>query len=213
MRIYFGTLIDSIVPLIAKHVPSIDDLKKYLERCFPELKPELYHAKSFDDVIDIATKKCTIIDIVCLEAIVDRFNIKVAVDHIIAYKTAIDLFCDDVKLSVCCNESFKTASLDLLTCETIQFILDWEADKFTLRDIKTLLMKAFKEFGKNIQVITIKEECSITIICYASHDIMDILMMEGQKNLHLMRDMGLIKLTVGYFTIWDKYKRDEVRKE
>lgn len=188
-------------------------MKKYLERCFPELKLELYHTKSFDDVINIATKKCTIIDIVCLETIVDHFNIKVAVDHIIAYKTAIDLFCDDVKLSVCCNESFKTASLDLLTCETIQFILDWEADKFTLRDIKTLLIKAFKEFGKNIQVITIKEECSITIICYASHDIMDILMMEGQKNLHLMRDMGLIKLTVGYFTIWDKYKRDKVRKE
>lgn len=92
MRIYYGTLIDSVVPLIAKHVPSIDDLKKYLERCFPELKPELYHAKSFDDVIDIATKKCTIIDIVCLEAIVDRFNIKIAVDHIIAYKTAVDLF-------------------------------------------------------------------------------------------------------------------------
>ena len=107
----------------------------------------------------------------------------------------------------------QTASLDLLTCGTIQFILDWEADKFTLRDIKTLLIKAFKEFGKNIQMITIKEECSITIICYASHDIMDILMMEGQKNLHLMRDMGLIKLTVGYFTIWNKYKRDEVRKE
>lgn len=103
--------------------------------------------------------------------------------------------------------------MDLLTCETIQFILDWEADKYTLRDIKALLMKTFKELGKNVQVITIKEECSITVICYASHIIMDILMMEGQKNLHLLRDVGLIKFTVDYSTIWDKYKRDEVRNE
>ena len=75
MRVTFRNLIDKVAPLIKAGIPSLDELKTYLRRCFQELAPQLSTAKSFNDVIDIVQDACTIINICCLEAIVDRYEI------------------------------------------------------------------------------------------------------------------------------------------
>ena len=40
---------------------------------------------------------------------------------------------------------------------------------------------------------------------------MDVLLMEAEKNLNLLRKMGLIKLTIGYCTVWDERTKDKVK--
>ena len=45
---------------------------------------------------------------------------------------------------------------------------------------------------------------------YALRKIMDLLLIEAQSNLDLLKEMGVIKLTVGYCTVWDARKRYEV---
>ena len=210
----FGNLIEIVVPLIAKGIPSLEKLKKYLLRCFRELKPQLAIAKSFDNVMEIVEDKCTIINVCCLEAIIDHYNITEAKQHITEFKTAVDTFCKEVKLSVCCKESFKRISLSShLTCETIEFVLEWEADKYTLSDIKRLLTKAFEDTVNTIQVRAIKEGNSIIVTCYAPHHMMDILLVTAEENLGLLKEMGLTKLIIGYHTIYDKHQRDKVRDE
>ena len=213
MKVTFGNLIETVVPLIAKVIPSLKELKTYLGRCFRELKPQLSSAESFDDVIELVEDKCTIINICCLEAIVDHYNITEAKRYITEFKTAVDKFCEKVKTDICINQNFKITSSHHLTCETIEFILEWEADKYTLRDIKDLLSKAFKDMAKSVQVRAIKEGNSIVVTCYAPHYMIDILLITAEENLDILKEMGLKQFTLGYHTIYDKCQRDKVRDE
>ena len=73
MRVAFGNLIVNVVPLIKANIPSLDELKKYLGWCFQELAPQLSTAESFDDVMKLVQYKCTIINICCLETIIDHY--------------------------------------------------------------------------------------------------------------------------------------------
>ena len=208
----FGKLFYTVAPLIARGIPSLQDLKTYLRMCFRELRPLLVTAESFNDVIEIVQDKCTIINICCLEGIVDQYDITEAKEHITNYNTTVDAFCERIKADVCCNQSFMmSTSSHLLICETIVFILDWEADKCTLIDIKGLLSKAFKGLAKSVQVRAVNEGNSIIVTCYAPQSLIDLLLMTAKDNLDLLKQLGVIKLTIGYCTIFDKRQRDKVR--
>ena len=210
----FGKLFYTVAPLIARGIPSLQDLKTYLRMCFRELRPLLVTAESFNDVIEIVQDKCTIINICCLEGIVDQYDITEAKEHITNYNTTVDAFCERIKADVCCNQSFMmSSSSHLLICETIVFILDWEADKCTLIDIKGLLSKAFKGLAKSVQVRAVNEGNSIIVTCYAPQSLIDLLLMTAKDNLDLLKQLGVIKLTIGYCTIYNKHQRDKVRHE
>ena len=207
MKVTFGNLIHTVAPLIAEGIPSLEDLKTYLRRCFRELKPQLPSAKSFNDVMELVEDKCTIINICCLEAIVDYYNIKEAKRHITEFKTNVDIFCQKVKTDICIN--LKITSSHHLTCETIEFVLEWEADKYTLSHIKDLLSKAFKDMAKSVQVRTIREGNSIIVICYAPQYMMDSLLVTAKENLETLKVMGMTRLTIGYCTIYSHKVRNK----
>ena len=193
-------------------VPSpLDKLKKYLGTCFRELKPQLSIAKSFDDVMEVVIEKCTVVNIGYLETIINHYNVEEAKVHIATYKSEVDTLCEEIKLSVCQNENFMTGPSSLLKCETIKFVLEWETDKHTFNEIKELLWKAFGKMAKRVLVKHIDEGNSIIVTCYAPEYVMNILLMEAQKNLHILIKMGVIKLTIAFHTIWDERNKDKVR--
>ena len=203
MKVTFGNLIHTVAPLIEAGIPSLRELKTYLRRCFRELRPQLSVAESFDDVMDLVQDTCTIINVCCLEAIVDQYNITEAKHHIEKFKTTVDEFCEKVKLSICCNQNLKIASSSChLIYETIQFILEWKADNYTLNDIRGLLAKAFGNMAKSVQVRAIKEGNSIIVTCYAPQDILDSLITVAKKNLDVLKAIGLSKLSISYQTIF-----------
>ena len=214
MKVTFGNLIIAVTPLIKAVIPSLDDLKMYLRRCFQELRSQLSIAKSFDDVMDLVQDKCTIINICCLEAVVNHYNISEAKSHITKFKMAVDTFCETVKASICLKQNFKLVSdSHHLICETIEFVLEWEVDKYTLKHIKDLLSKAFEDMAESVQVRAINEGNSISVTCYAPQHMMDILLVTANENLDSLKQLGLLKLTIGYHTIYDKCQRDKVREE
>ena len=151
MRMTFGNLIETVIPFIEKGISSLQELKKFLQRCFRELKPQLSIAESFGDVMELVEEKCTMINIDCLEAIIEHFKIADAKPHIVAYKVKVKQFCKELKISICENKDFKTSPSTLL-CETIEFILEWETDEHTLREIQGILGKAFGDMAKRILV-------------------------------------------------------------
>ena len=210
MKVTFRDLIDTVTPLIAKSIPSLRLLKTYLRRSFREIEPQLDIAGSFDDVMAIMEKKNTIINICCLEAIVEHYNIEEAKHHISAYKSIVQKFLQEVKLTVCENETFMVGSFSLLKCETVEFILKRDPDEFFVGQIRDLLIMAFNEIAKRVQVRVIRINNSVIVTCYAPRHIMDVLLTEAKKNLEPLRRMGLIKLSFGYYTAWDGNKvKDE----
>ena len=211
MRTKLGDLILTVLPLIESAITSkLKELKTFLRMSFQELKPQLAIAESFDDVMDIVREKCTIINIACLEAIINRYKIEEAKSHITAYKMEVDQFCEDVKLRVCENEDFMPNQSSLLNCETIKFLLEWNIDEHTLSEVQDLLWKAFGSMTKRVLVKKAEESNSIIVTCYAPYNIMDILLMEAEKNLNILIKMGLMKLSIGYHIVHDSYTRDKV---
>ena len=196
----------NIAPLIEAALPSLDDLKTFLRRCRPEVKPQLSIAKSFDEVMEIIEDECSIINVSILETIVNHYSINEAADYILAYKTHLEEFCE---INIC-NVQLKKLSSSLLTCNTIKFIVNWEVTKCTLSAIKGLLWKAFQDFDKKVEVVALNEVNSIAIICYAPHHLMDSLLLTAQDNLETLIELGLIQLTIGYYTVYDKRTKDKV---
>ena len=214
MKVAFGNLIEAVAPLISAGIPSSEDLKKYLGRCFRDLKPKLAIAETFDAIIEAIQDRCSLINIDCLEVVVNHYNINEALPHISAFKLKVDDFCEQVKVDVCCSQSFSVSSSSHhLICETIEFVVDWDVDKYTLSDIRSLLSEAFKDVAKSVHVIAVNETNSITVTCCAPQHTMDILLIVAEKNLDQLKAIGLIKLKVGYYVLFDKCKDGEVRLE
>ena len=212
IRAKFGILIFTVALLIESAVmPRLKEFKTFLRTCFPELKPQLSTAESFDDVMEIVQKKCTMINVVCLEVIVNQYKIEEATAHITTYKNEVETFCKEIKLSVCESENVTTNPSLILKCETIEFVLEWKGEEHSLNDIEVLLKKAFEDMAKRVQVRYFGEGNSIIITCYAPRHIMDILLMKAKKNLDILRGIGLIKLSISYCTVWNECTRDKVR--
>ena len=211
IRAKFGVLVHTVAPLIESAVSSkLKEFKKFLGRCFRELKPQLSVAECFDDVMELVEEKCTIINVCCLETIVKQYNIEEAKGHITTYNLEVEGFCKEIKVSLCENENFMTSSSSLLKCETIKLVLEWEPDECYLNQISDILVKAFQDMAKRVQVRVIKKDNSITVTCYAPQNIMDILLMEAEKNLDILIKMGLIKLSIGYHIVYERCTRDKV---
>ena len=219
MRGEFGDFFDEVASLIKSAVlpfsficvnSRLEKLKNFLGRAFNELKPQLRIAKSFDDVMDTVKEKCTIINIACLETLIKHYKIEKAKDLIADYQLKVKKFCENVKVGIM---TVWTNPSCLLKCESIEFVLEWETDQHALKEIKVLLWKTFGDLAERVLVKEAREDNSITVTCYAPRHMMDILLMEAEKNLGLLRGSGIevIKLTIGYHTVWSDHTRDKVR--
>ena len=211
MRMAFGNLFDDVAPLIEKGAQPLRQLKGYLQRCFPNLKPRLGIAKSFEDVIEIVQEKCTMINIACLEGIVKRYQIKTAESHITTYKEKVDTLCEEIKLTVCESANLMIGPSSFLKCEIVEFILEWNIDdEHTLNEIRSFLWKAFGDMANNILVEEVKKGNSIIVTCNAPQHLIATLLMKAEQNLEQLKEKGVIKLTIGYDIILDVHGRYDV---
>ena len=186
-------------------------MKQFLRDGYSYLKSQIAHSTSIDDVLDVVNDHCTLINISCLEGIVERFDIKEAEIHIQTYKDVVQSFCKETKASLCLEETLKESkSRSLLKCETAVFVLDWDPKGCTLEDIKDILAESV---NGNVQIHVIRENQSISVTCFFPLSLTTSLIARAQETLESMKKRGLIQLTVGYCTIYDKHQRDKVRDE
>ena len=186
-------------------------MKQFLRDGYSYLKSQIAHSTSIDDVLDVVNDHCTLINISCLEGIVERYDIKEAKTHIQAYKIFVQSFCKETKASLCLEETFKERkSHSLLKCETAVFILDWDPTNYTLQDIRDIIAESVED---NVQIRVIREGKSIIVTCFFPLSLTTLIIARAQETLESVKKKGLIQLTVGYCTIYDKHQRDKVRDE
>ena len=196
-----------------------DKLKRSLQDYNPHLKSLLIDTNSTDDVLDIVREKCSLIDINCLEVIVDCFNLLEAKKHIEDYKSKLNEFCDNISARLALKETFEVVTTPFpLKCETIEFLLAWEfkdnqALKDALTDVDDILTVSFERLAKYVKVNVIVEEQSITVMCTFPFILTTLLIAKAQETLELLKKRGLIKLIIGHCVVFDKDKRDKVWNE
>ena len=175
---------------------------------YPHLETETTHSKSINDVLDVVRGHCTLINISCLEGIVERFDIKEAQTHIQTYKDDVQSFCEKTKASLCLDETFKeNKSQPLLKCETADFLLDWDPTNYTLQDVRDIIAESVEE---NVQIHVVRKGNSIIVTCFFPLSLTSSIIARAQETLESVKRRGLIQLTVGYCTIYDKRQRDKV---
>ena len=208
VRKEFAITFSKIREMINASPPPLEELKRFLKHGYPHLKSQVAHSNSIDDILDLVNNHCTLINISCLEGIVKRFNIKEAETHIQSYKDAIQSFCKETKASLCLGESFKvTTTPSLLRYETIVFVLNWDPVDCTVKDIEEIISESL---GRNVEIRYIQRGRSIVVTCFFPLDLLGPLITTAHEVLELLKKKGLIKLIIGHYIIYDKYKRDEV---
>ena len=215
MRVKFGTTFNKIRNVIKETSITSEKLKTFLQDCYPDLTPQLAHPSinTLDDVLEIVKVKCTLIDIEILKAIADEINVEEVYVHIKAYEDAIEEFCRTVTTRLSLQESLVVSTSSPLKCETAKFVLEWDPDKTSLTDIKNLLSVAFEKLNKRVKVIIVTEGNSIVVTCTFPLSMTTLLITKTQETLESVKRRGLLQLTIGHCTIYDKRQRDKVRDE
>ena len=183
---------------------SIEDMKQFLEDYDSDLKSELAEISTLEDLMRLIRKNCSLINVVLLEAVVEKFDIASAQRYIDEYKKLINQSCKNLSVHLCLNESFETIRTGPpLKCETATYMLGWNPEEYKLKDVTDIVSKSS---GKLVKLINIKSTQSITITCSFPHSLTGALIIKLSENLELLIKNGLMKLTVGYCTIWKKQK-------
>ena len=179
--------------LMEKGKPSFKLLKRMSQR---------YPRCQFTMVNDVRTDRCTVASPCYFRVIVNCNDYEPKWQRAIL-KKAVNTFCE-LKSDTHSKQNLKlTFSSYLLTCETHEFVLDWEAGKYTLKDITNF---QFKDVAMSVQARAIKE--SYSTFYYIPHNELNFLLFVAAKNL--LKQLGVTKLTHSYINIFNKCKRDDV---
>ena len=202
LYVKFGKMFFNVRQAMAKHTPTIEELKSFLEELNSDLEAELDNIDTLKGVMRLIKKNCSLVDIVILEAVVEHFEITEAQGYIDGYKKAIDDSCQNFSISLCLNEPFDVVkSSPPLKCEVATFVLGWEPDQHKLKDITGILSKTC---GKLVKIKFIKEGNSITVTCTFPHSLTGAIITKVMENIDILIKNSLISLTIGYCTVWWK---------
>uniref|UniRef100_A0A1X7USV8 SH3 domain-containing protein n=1 Tax=Amphimedon queenslandica TaxID=400682 RepID=A0A1X7USV8_AMPQE len=206
----FAKMFSNIRKVISQSPPPLKELKTFIEDFNSDLEVELSSIKNQEGVMRLIRKNCSLINIVILEAVVEHFEIDDAQKYIDDYKREVKEFCCNLSVDLCLNEPFDVVRASpLLKCETATYVLGWEATEHKLKDVTDIVSKSS---GKFMKLINIKSTHSITITCSFPHSLTGALIIKLSENLELLIKNGLMKLTVGYCTIWKKQKIQEIQE-
>uniref|UniRef100_A0A1X7SPJ7 Uncharacterized protein n=1 Tax=Amphimedon queenslandica TaxID=400682 RepID=A0A1X7SPJ7_AMPQE len=206
----FAKMFSNVRKVISKCPPSLEDIKTFIEDFDSDLEAELNTINNLQGVMRLIRKKCSLANIVILEAVVEHFEIDDAQKYIDDYKREIDESCRNLSVDLCLNEPFDIVRASPpLKCETATYVLGWEATEHKLKDVTDIVSKSS---GKFVKLVNIKSIQSITITCSFPHSLTGALIIKLSENLELLIKNGLMKLTVGYCTIWKKQNIEEIQE-
>ena len=197
----------NVCKAIKEAKPELNDLKELVESCNSDLKPKLAECSKVSDVLSLVKEECSLTHFNLLEALVKEFNIKKAEKHIEEYREILKKFLEDTPIARCLKEKFDAMKTHPpLNCETITYVFDWRPDEKMLNDIENILSKMS---GKFVKIRYIDEGSSIVVTCSFPYSLHGVLIARVMENLQLLKDKRLIKLTIGYWTVWEKEKTSQ----
>ena len=211
MRGNFGSFYFRITRLVSGTITEeeLEELKEFIDDCYPELSPKLTEATSVKGVMNIIKSKCNVINIAPVEDVVSFHSITKAEPLITDYNKTVNEFCRNLKIEFLLEKKLSTS--DFLICETIEFVLDWDPADHLLKDIRRLIEKAFKGMSRRIIVRSMHKGNSIIIVCGGPTHLMSALQLEANNNLIVLQEeFSLIRLTIGHYTVYDKRINDKV---
>ena len=207
MRTKFGSTFYNVRLLFAEKQhknkkKALNKMKSLIIDCFPDLESQLSHRNTIDGVLDVLKRKCSIVDVHPLEVLAVEFKIKEAETIIKSYKEIANDFRNSVSLSLCIDERLQAVPITHLLCETITFVLNWNADEATLQDINDVLLDLEPLQKYHIQLYEIRRHLSVAVTCYCPAEYTGSLITTVLEKIEILQKRGLKEFIVGNGTIW-----------
>ena len=197
-------MIFKVSKAITQKSPPLIDLKSLICLFNSNLKAKLDNCCDISSVVYVIEGECSLTDIELLETVVEEFEVTEAERYIEQYKTTLEEFCHSMSIDFCLKEKFDAVDTSpSLKCETATYVFDWRPDEKKLKDITDILSKTS---GKFVKIKYIDTGYSIVVTCSFSQSLTGALIIKLSENLELLIKNGLMKLTVGFCTIWKKQK-------
>lgn len=217
IQVSHGTMIYNVHKIIKKAKINVDELKDFIRSCTQHNSDLQEYLDTCSDVSSVlrqtAKEEYSLIDVWLLNAVIVEFEVTEAERYIEKYKSTLEEFCKSSPLALCLKEKFAAADSVLkppLRCEEAIYIFDWKPEKKTLKDIRDILSKSS---GRLVKIRFIDTGCSVIVTCTFHYPLLGVLIAKVMENLQLLKDNDLIKLTIGYWTVWEKEKMShKVRK-
>ena len=207
IRTSLGRMMYKVCKAIKEAGPELEDLKKLVESCNSDLKSKLAECSKVSDVLSLVKEECSLTHFTLLEAVVEEFNVKEAEKHIEEYRRILKKFLEDTPIARCLKEKFDAVNTHPpLNCETITYVFDWQPNKKMLNDITDILSKMS---GKFVKIKYIDTGSSIAVTCSFPYSLLGVLITRIVENLQQLKNKKLIKLTIGYWTVWEKEKTSQ----
>ena len=211
LAISFGRVLYKIRKVLLSKSSLLPEIKEYIGFQYIDHKAMLEKFNA-EQVIDVIRDKCTLAEFPLLKAIIEDCEITEAKAVLDSYVKQLDVFYKKASISSMLNRSLQvTMTPRPLPSEKIVFSLSWNPENYTLHDVKCLLEKFLsKEYKDWVNVIVIKPDNSIVVVCTFPPHLLCVLVTKTQENIEVIK-METIKLTIGHFTVWNKYERDQVQ--
>ena len=207
IRTSLGRMMYNVCKVIEKARPKLKNLKELVESCNSELKPKLAECSKVSCVLSLVKEECSLIDVSLLETLVKVFKVEKAEKYIEEYNGILNEFLENIPIDRCLREKFDAMKTHPpLNCEMITYVFDWRPDERMLKDITDILSKSS---GKLVRIRYIDTGYSIVVTCSFPYSLHGVLIARVRENLQLLKDKGLIKLTIGYWTIWEEDKTEQ----
>ena len=192
----FARMFDSMCETVGSQVP-VDGLKRYLCRSFSEFEILLQDAVTTNDVMKAVRNESSLTDFAFFEEIADYFNLHQMKQAIRTYHSILDSFCQHTLDNHSYVRSFREDyPRYILSSDKIIFQLEWKAKDKTLKDIRNVLRMTFKHLADRVQIVVIGDG-SVVVVCCAPRYLMEELVRLASESVHLLAEMGVVKLTVG----------------
>lgn len=191
------------------NLPTLSEFKERIGTHWPYLKPELTNCATNIEVLKVIEGKCSLTNVSKLEDVAKLFNCQEALKEIKEFEKVVDDFCDSIRLNVLCGVSLAISDItEPLNCEKLEFVLQWEPEEHTLKEIEGIIWKTFEDISGNIIVLKQDRGQSVVVVCYIPHTLVPLAVYKAQKNIAFLRKMDVTKLTIGYFSVIDeKYEK------
>ena len=207
IRTSLGSMIYDVCEAIEKAQPNIEKMKRLIGSCNHDLKPKLAECHNVSDILSVAKEECSLTDVNLLETVVKKFNVKEAEEYIEEYKTTLKKFLENTPIARCLKEKFDAVKTHpLLKCETVTYTFDWRPDEKKLSEIREILSVLS---GKFVKIKYIDTGSSIVVTCSFPYSLLGVLITRIVGNLQQLKNKKLIKLTIGYWTVWEKEKTSQ----
>ena len=168
----------------------------------PDLKPQIQECGTTTDVLELIYDQCcSLANITLLEEAIEDTKNEEAIRTMQEYKESNDIFFETLSLSLCLEEYFSPPPA--LQCEEAVFIVDKSIESYTFKNVEKILEAAVSKLSKEVHVSVITEGNSFIIICSFPLTLSEPLISAALENLKILKEKGVIKLKIGYCTVYD----------